>query len=79
MNPCGFAIYLTMREVKIEVSCMNEKWEYKVYEFSYEKPYVDGREMHIEQQQQMNILGEDGWELVSVEGFQCAYFKRKKN
>ena len=46
------------------------QWEYKIYE-------MDARDKYKSDNEKLNSLGKEGWELVSVNNF-LAYFKRRK-
>lgn len=46
---------------------MNTRWEYSVLKFATTYRFVDGTEIdENELQAKLNLLGSDGWELVSM-------------
>ncbi len=67
-----------------------EKWEYKVFpqktKVHADRLVTDGKPVIESIQNELNALGKDGWELVSVQNirledgrlFTVAYLKRRK-
>lgn len=61
------------------------KWEYRVDHVDYFKKDVNGKtELGYEPQEELNSIGEEGWELVSViddgadSHYFTAFFKRPR-
>ncbi len=60
-----------------------DKWEYKIIKFTSPSLVTPGRNFSIENEEEiLNKLGEDGWEVTGViwpDGGAKVYLKRRKN
>jgi Domain of unknown function (DUF4177) len=60
-----------------------QKWEYRIIRRMPGEPlFVGGRTPKLDDPEELNELGNDGWELITIvrdSGYEILYFKRQKS